>query len=169
MPEFQSFAGRSVTNLGFDYGTDLELIEGENLMAIEQHKIIVTRLFKELWLQGNLSIVDELVADDYVLHHCLFPSGCQGLKQAVAMMRDTFPAFGGRVDDLITEGDRVACRWVRYSLHEGEFMDTPATGQEVTIKGISIYRLVDYKVVEEWLEIDLFDLLRQIGAITMPK
>ena len=137
-------------------------------MVIEQYKTIVPRLFEEVWLKGNLSVVDELVADDYVLHNGLLPPGRQGLKQAVAMMQDTFPAFGGRVDDLIVEGDRVACRWVRYSLHDGEFMDTPATGKEVTIKGISIYRLVDHKVVEEWLEIDLFDLLRQIGAISMP-
>ena len=106
---------------------------------------------------------------DYVLHNDLLPPGRQGLKQSVAMMRDTFPAFGGRVEDLVVEGERVACRWIRYSLHEGDFMDILGTGQEVTIKGTNLYRLVDGKVVEEWLEFDLFGLMRQIGAISMPK
>lgn len=138
-------------------------------MTIEQNKIIVTRLFEEMWLKGNLAVADELVATDYVLHNGLLPPGRQGLKQSVAMLRDTFPAFGGRVEDLVAEGERVACRWIRYSLHEGDFMDMPGTGQEVTIKGTNIYRLVNNQVVEEWLEFDLFGLMRQVGAIPMPE
>ena len=138
-------------------------------MTIDQHKIIVERLFKKLWLQGDLAVVDEWVAADYVLHSSLFPANCWGLKQAVTLLRDAFPAFGGRVDDVIAAGDRVACRWIRYSLHDGEFMNVAATGREVTIKGMTIYRLDHHKVVEEWLEIDLFDLMRQIGAISLPE
>jgi predicted ester cyclase len=138
-------------------------------VAIEQNKIIVTRLFEEMWLKGNLAVADELVAADYVLHNDLLPSGREGLKQAVVMMRETFPAFGGRLEDVIAEKDRVACRWIRYSLHDGEFMDVSPTGKEVTIKGTNVYRLVEGKVVEEWIELDLFGLMRQIGVSSMPK
>jgi predicted ester cyclase len=138
-------------------------------VAIEQNKIIVTRLFEEMWLKGNLAVADELVASDYMLHNGMLPPGREGLKQSVVMMRESFPAFGGSVEDLIAEGDRVACRWIRYSLHEGEFMDIPGTGKEVTIKGTNVYRLVDGKVVEEWIELDLFGLMQQIGAISVTK
>jgi predicted SnoaL-like aldol condensation-catalyzing enzyme len=63
-------------------------------VAIEQNKIIVTRLFEEMWLKGNLAVADELVASDYMLHNGMLPPGREGLKQSVVMMRESFPAFG---------------------------------------------------------------------------
>ncbi len=138
-------------------------------MSVEQNKAIVTRLFKEMWLKGDLSIADELVAADYILHNGMLPPGRQGLKQTVIMMRETFPAYGGKVEDLVAEGDRAACRWIRYSLHDGDFMNVSPTGKEVTITGMNIYRFVDNKVVEEWIEFDMFGLMRQVGAIPSPE
>jgi len=44
-------------------------------------------------------------------------------------------------------------------------MGVAPTGREVRFTGLSIDRVVDGKIVENWIEGDLEDLLRQIGAV----
>jgi predicted ester cyclase len=59
----------------------------------------------------------------------------------------------------------VANRFVFYGTHQGEFMGVAPTGREVTFRGLSLDRVVDGKIVESIVEMDLEDVLRQIGAV----
>ena len=59
----------------------------------------------------------------------------------------------------------VAGRFIFYGTHEGEFMGVAPTGRQVTFRGLSLNRLVDGKIVEAWIEMDLEDILGQIGAV----
>ena len=72
------------------------------------------------------------------------------------------------VDDLVAEGDKVVVRWTFRGTHPGEFQGVPPTGKQVTIIGISIFRIVGNKVVEDWTIIDLLGLLQQLGVIPPP-
>lgn len=134
-------------------------------MDPQQNQEIICRLFHQLWIKGDLSCMDELIAEDYALHNPFLPSNRAGLKQSVIMMHETFPAFRGEVHDAFATGDRAMARWTRYCIHRGEFMGVPATNYELTMRGISICRFEAGRVVEEWVEFDMFGLLRQIGAI----
>jgi predicted ester cyclase len=44
-------------------------------------------------------------------------------------------------------------------------MGIAPTGRQVTFRGLSLNRVVDGKIVEGWVEIDLEDILGQIGAV----
>jgi predicted ester cyclase len=59
----------------------------------------------------------------------------------------------------------VTTRWTAMMTHEGQLGDTPATGRRVTLRGITIERFEDGKVVEAWRSMDTLGLLREIGAI----
>jgi predicted ester cyclase len=59
----------------------------------------------------------------------------------------------------------VANRFVFYGTHRGEFMEVAPTGREVTFRGLSLDRVVDGKIVESIVEMDLEDVLGQIGAV----
>jgi predicted ester cyclase len=59
----------------------------------------------------------------------------------------------------------VANYFVFYGTHRGEFMGIAPTGREVRFTGLTIDRVVDGKIVENWIEGDLEDLLQQIGAV----
>ncbi len=48
--------------------------------------------------------------------------------------------------------------------HIGEFAGIPATGKEVTLTGIDIYRIVDGKIVEQWFEADFTGTLQQLRS-----
>ncbi len=52
--------------------------------------------------------------------------------------------------------------------HQGEFNGIPATGNKVNVVGMSIWKIVDGKNVEEWEILDTMSMLQQLGVIPAP-
>jgi predicted ester cyclase len=66
---------------------------------------------------------------------------------------------------LIAEGDKVTMRYGWRATHQGELMGIPATGKQVTTSGISILRVADGKIAEQWDNFDNLGMLQQIGVV----
>ena len=135
----------------------------------EQNKQIARQVFEEIQSKGNVALIDQIVADDYVGHtpprefH-----GPEGARQFVAMLRGAFPDAQVTVEDQLAEGDRVATRWTCRGTHRGEFQGIPPTGKSVVMSGITIFRIANGKLVEGWNRPDLLGLMQQIGAVPTP-
>ena len=139
-------------------------------MGTETNKEIVRRVAEEPW-RGNLDVIDEHVAADYIGHDPSRPEpqrGPAGFKEFVQSSRDAFPNAQVTVDEQLAEGDLVATRWTGRGIHEGELMGIQPTGREVTVTGITISRLRDGKIVEDWLNWDTLGMLVQLGAVPAP-
>ncbi len=141
-------------------------------MSTEHNKQLVRRWKEELWSKGNVSIIDELCAPDYVCHMSGVPvpgpvRGQEALKHLFAIY---FAAF--EIHDipefLIAEGDMVAIHDTYQAKHTGEFQGVPPTGKEATVTGTDIYRIVDGKIVEQWVEVDMLGLMQQLGILPTP-
>lgn len=136
-------------------------------MSSDQNKKIVRRLFEEPW-EGNLAVVDELVASDYVGHDAADPEplrGPQGVKEFISTYRAAFPDVRITVEQQLAEGDLVATRWSGRGTHEGELMGVEPTGKHVTVEGLTISRLEDGKIVEAFQNWDTFGMMRQLEAV----
>jgi steroid delta-isomerase-like uncharacterized protein len=70
---------------------------------------------------------------------------------------------------MIAEGEKVVARWTCRGTHRGHFPGLPATGKTVQWSGMTIYRIVDGKVVEEKGEENVLGLLRQLGVLPQPQ
>lgn len=126
------------------------------------------RVNQEAWSQGQLAVVDEVVAPDYVYHEPALGDvrGPEGLKQTILGYRTAYPDLQFTIDDIIAQGDLVALRWTATGTHEAELMGIPATGLSTTTTGINIMRFNDDgMVVEEWSTWDVLGLLQQLGAV----
>lgn len=66
---------------------------------------------------------------------------------------------------MIAEGDWVAIRYTGHGTHQGELMGIPPTGKEVTASAVMTLRIVDSRIVEDWLDGDKLGILQQIGVI----
>jgi len=84
-------------------------------------------------------------------------------EQAVTMRFTAFPDIYVIVDDIIAQGNRVAIRWTGDATHKGEFMGIIPTGKKVVMTGVSFVHIVDGKILEEWSEMDILGLIRQLG------
>ncbi len=79
-----------------------------------------------------------------------------------------FPDARLSIDDVVAEGDKLACRFSLRATHRGELMGIPASGKPVLLPGITILRFRDGKCVERWSQADFLGLLQQIGAVPPP-
>jgi steroid delta-isomerase-like uncharacterized protein len=136
-------------------------------LASEQNKKIVRRVFEEPWT-GNLAVVDEFVARDYIGRDPANPEpvrGPEGVKEFISTYRAAFPDAQITVEQQLAEGDLVATRWRGRGTHEGELMGIEPTGKQVTVSGLTISRLEAGKIVEEFQNWDTFGMMQQLGAI----
>jgi steroid delta-isomerase-like uncharacterized protein len=135
-------------------------------MSTEQNRAILRRRVEEIWNQGNLSVIDDLIAADFVSNGQAI--GREGFRQFVSTVRTAFPDLQFTVEDIVTEGDKVCVRYVGRGTQQGEFAGLPASGKPVHFTGIDIFRIADGQMAEEWLMYDQLGLLQQLGAIPVP-
>src|SRR5947209_8651342 len=127
-------------------------------MSVEENTAAVKSWLDEAWNKGNLNVADEVIASEM-------------REQSVGvanMFRTAFPDHNLVIEDLVAEGDKVVARWSGTGTNTGPFSGIPPTGKKVTFNGISIFRLVDGKIAENWIQADNLDLMQQLGVISMP-
>jgi|SRR5579884_1036589 steroid delta-isomerase-like uncharacterized protein len=136
-------------------------------MSIEQNKSIARQFFEDAYNTGNVDLLEQLLAPTYVDEKAPpgTPSGPQGIAEVITMFRRAFPDLRFTIEDQIAEGDRVATRYTFRGTQRGELMGIPPTGKQVSIGGISIYRIADGKMQQAWIEYDMLGLLQQLGVV----
>jgi steroid delta-isomerase-like uncharacterized protein len=134
----------------------------------EKNRAIVLRNFRA-FDSGDLKKLKETTAPNFVDHNPLEGQlpGIKGTMQASAMYRAAFPDAKIVVEATIAEADKVVIRWSGSATHKGPFLDIPPTGKRVTLEGITIFRIVKGRVAEQWGELNLLGILRQLGAFSL--
>lgn len=120
---------------------------------------------------GRFEVLDVALAPDAIDHNPVpgMAPGREGIKKAFAEGRDAFPDQHVTVDDMVAEGDKVACRVTLTMTQRGAFMGIAPTGKRVTLSGIDILRIAKGVVAERWGEFDMLGLLQQLGAVIAPR
>jgi steroid delta-isomerase-like uncharacterized protein len=133
----------------------------------ERNKELVRRCIEQALNTGNLNVVDEVLANDYVYREPTVGErrGREGFKQLITMYRTAFPDVRLTVEQQIAEGDLVVTRWTARGTHRGELFGTAPTNKQVTVQGIVISRISNGKIVEEVESYDALGMLRQIGSV----
>ena len=111
------------------------------------------RVIDEALSKGNIAVIDELFAPDFVEHQPFppeVPKGVDGLKWFVENFRKAFPDVTIRVDQTVASGDLVATRATWKGTHQGEWMGLKPTGKSIEFESYDIIRFKDGKVVEHW-------------------
>ena len=138
-------------------------------MSTEENKRISRRLQEEVFGQGKLELVDELLAPDYVSHAPGDPElsrGPQDIKELVCAYHSAFPDIDFAVEKQVAEGDTVVSRWTARGTHRGEFMGVAPSGRMMEVSGMSMDRISGGRIVENWNNWEALELMRQIGAIS---
>ena len=134
-------------------------------MSVEENKALVRREIEEGWHKGNLMIVDEIYAADFV-NHSPFPNTTpdrEGIKQGIKNVLNAFPDVELTIEDLIAENDKVVERVTATGTHKGEYMGIIPTNKPITFPVIIINRFADNKIVERWSLADSLAMIQQFG------
>ena len=137
-------------------------------MGVEENKAIVRRAIQEIWTETNPQVAADLLAPDVIYHHGSLPMPLQGRQALVSIMqanRLVFPDRRVTIEDLFGEGDRVVWRGVAHGTHQGgAIFGIQPTGAQTAVSGMGIFRLVDGRIAEVWLEDNLAGLVLQLGG-----
>lgn len=138
-------------------------------MSNEDSKELARRMQEEVWNEGNVDAIDDLLAEDFVQHSPWKPSELHGrdeFKAQIESFHAAFPDLHGTIDDVIAEDGTVANRFTMRATHQGEFMGVEPTGDEVELVGTIFARVEDGKIAERWVVDDVLGFLEQLGAVS---
>ena len=81
------------------------------------------------------------------------PLDADGHKAFMSALLTAFPDSKFIIDDVIAEGDKVAVRHRLQGTHQAELQGIPATGRQVEIGAIVIFRIENGRMAEAWLNL----------------
>ena len=138
-------------------------------MTTETTKLI-ERIPLEVFNKGNIALIDEVLAPDYVEHYPQpgVPPTREGFKQFAKAFKTAFPDLTYSIDDSIESGDKVIHRVTASGTMKGEFMGMPATDKRATWNEIHIGRVANGRLAEHWGLVDQLNMLVQLGVVPAP-
>ena len=140
------------------------------MSTTEENKVRFRRAYEEVLNQGDVSVVDELIAPDF-FNHAAPPGrdrGPESMRWLATMLRTTFPDLHITIEELVAEGDIVAGRLTMSGTHEESIMGMPPTGHAVRQDHMHFVRYRDGKAVEHWGVRDDLGMMQQMGVIPAP-
>ena len=116
-----------------------------------KNKAVAMRVFDEIFNQGKFQVADEIYAPDFQNHGLHRSVDLKTDQDAVRAEKKAFPDLRISVQQMLAEGDKVAVLWTLQGTHTGSgYEGLPATGTRIEVRGITIWRIVDGRIVEEW-------------------
>ena len=136
-------------------------------MSVETNKAVILKAWESV-SKGDPRAVVEMYHEDVAYHGSAGEeiTGRDGLLAMISGYFTAMPDIKAQVEDVVGEGDRVFTRVRLSGTNTGEFMGKPASGRRVDIGWLmTVARLQDGKVVEEWEVFDRLDMLSQLGHV----
>jgi steroid delta-isomerase-like uncharacterized protein len=135
-------------------------------MPVEENIALMKRWFKEVWNEGRVQSIYELM-DANAIGIGQDPNGVihgpAGFESLFSRMRGAFPDIKITLEDIFGSGDSVAVRWSAAMTHTGDHLGVPASNKPVRITGISIARIENGKISQGWDNWDQLAMMQQIA------
>jgi steroid delta-isomerase-like uncharacterized protein len=128
----------------------------------EANKAIAMRVFDEILSQGRFDVADQIYAKDFVNHGMHRDFNLDEDQAAARWEKQTAPDMKLTVDLMIAEEDFVTAVWTARGTNTARIGWLPATGVKFEERGLTVWRIVDGKIHDEWTSFDELTILRQI-------
>jgi steroid delta-isomerase-like uncharacterized protein len=127
----------------------------DNTSQETRNKAVVMRLYDEIFNQGRFEVANEIYAPDF-RHRGLHGEATLKEDQDAAREEKTaFPDLRMTVNKQVAEGDYVTTMWTFQGTHTAwGYAGLPPTGARLEMRGMTIMRVVDGRILEEWTEFD---------------
>lgn len=135
--------------------------------TLERNKQLVRQMNLEVWNKGDLDAIDDIFTPDFVLHFLPDGSetrGIEGLRGHVQELHEAFPDWSEDIQRIVAERDLVVIHYVSSGTNQGPWLGEPTTGNRVQVNEMSIFRIEDGRIAEQWLLPDLGSMQQQLAG-----
>jgi len=129
-------------------------------------KEVIRRLYKDVWNDRKLGVVDQLVSQSHALvspHISGTAMGPAAYKREIELFFEGFPDLRFTVEETICEKDKIVANWTFTGTHKGEFLGIAATNKKVSVAGITLHQIADGKILDSQAFWDAISLFQQLG------
>jgi predicted ester cyclase len=138
-------------------------------LTTETNKSVIRNLL-QLFEKGDIANIEMYFASYWVNHDPSLPpmTGYEGAKQLIGL----WSAISNRkviIDHSIAEGDLVAVRFRITGNQTSSFMGIAPSGKAINVTASGIFKVVDGKATDNWINYDALGMLQQLGAIPLPQ
>lgn len=145
------------------------VIVGCATSPLQQNKLIAKRVFSEVLSDGQFDRASEFYAPNFINHGLHSDLGLQEDQAAAKGWKQAFPDLVIRPEKLIAEGDLVTVYWIARGTNTGNGNGLDATGKSLATTGITIWRIKNGKIMDEWSAFDQLSILEQLGLMPSEK
>ncbi|MBO9635439.1 MAG: ester cyclase, partial [Chitinophagaceae bacterium] len=134
----------------------------------EQNERMVKRYYNEVWNEGKLNVLDELLAAGYINHTPSTPNppiGPDGLKPIVAAIRKAFPDLHYEIKDVIVNDSMAVARVIMTGTQTHSLFGLPPSGKKASVNQITIEKIINGKIVEHWRVTDELTMMKQLSFV----
>jgi len=119
---------------------------------------------------GDTDAMAALSAPGFVHHSGAGDLDVDGVREGLAYYRTAFPDLRYELEELllVDGGSAVVARWTMRGTHRGRFFGVEGTGRAFESPGLSLHRIVDGRIVEDWEYSDDIGQMRQLGFRVEP-
>ena len=135
--------------------------------TLERNRQLVRQMNAEVWNKGDLDAIAGLFTPDFVLHFLPDGSdtrGIEGLREHVQELHEAFPDWSEDIQRMVAERDLVVIHYVSSGTNQGQWLGEPPTGNRVQVNEMSIFRIEDGRIAEQWLLPDLSSMQQQLNG-----
>ena len=130
-------------------------------------KDVIRRLYKEVWNERKLDLIDQLVSQSHALisPNVTGPAvGPAAYKKVIASFVTGFPDLRFMVEETVCEKDKIVACWTFSGTHKGEFLGLAPTNRKVSIPGMTIHQIANGKILDSQSSWDAISLFHQLGV-----
>jgi predicted ester cyclase len=135
-------------------------------MSSTEHLREVVRKLADTFnnLQNRESDYFDFYDDDLIIYGFPpnLPANKEGFKQFIYLLWNAFPDIRITFEDIIIEGNKVACRYNLTGTHKGEFLDLRPFNKKFIVNGMTVFSFRDAKCMQRWNLVDMISLLEQL-------
>ena len=144
-------------------------------MDTAANKAIARRYFSEMVDKRSDELIEELWTEDCIVHRPEVSAtikGREAFRHAWNRVVEPYSEFKTTIHEVMAEGDLVLCRLSHRVVHRGGDWTSRlgrhsvAAGQVVTWPSLTLFRIRDGKIAEEWVCRDELGMLMQLGVVS---
>ena len=128
------------------------------------NKTVARRVFEDIFHRGDFKAADQIYAPDFVNHGVHRDASLEEDLAAARWEKTVLPDLTITVDLITADQDLVTVVWTARGTNTGRAGWFPATGARVELRGITVWRIANGKIREEWTSFDLLRVVRQLLA-----
>jgi predicted SnoaL-like aldol condensation-catalyzing enzyme len=129
----------------------------------KSNKEVVLQFSRDVFVNHDLTNLDECMRDDYIQHNPDCPQGKAGFVQFFTEIFAGVPDFKYTLLKIVAEGDLVFMYSKTTGTHAGTWLGMPATSNRLDFNVVDIFRMEDGLIAEHWDVADTLTLFTTIG------